>query len=219
MLLSIRFNDISYSYNGSDFVFNKLYLNIPPDKSILISGENGVGKSTLVKIAAGQLSPQTGFVNYMADGIVLAKKDIYQEISFLRQNTEDNILLPNAILDLKSIIYSQDISNEDSFEVIEKTLIEWELHDKRYQPIWELSAGELKALTLAGISLTPERYWILDEPFASLDDKHRGTLMDLLLKKQSYSRGMIIISHQNELIKPIIDETWNILPGGIVNIL
>jgi energy-coupling factor transporter ATP-binding protein EcfA2 len=220
MSISINFQQVCFSYRRDKAVLNNLNFIMSADRTILLTGENGTGKSTLASLAAGLLKPLSGKVAYYANGQKLCKKEeVYQKLSFLRQKTEDNLLCATPWEDLALWLTSPAYKDSESDSVISDKLVEWNLDNRQHTPLWELSAGELKCLAFAGIALHPHRYWILDEPLSSLDDCHTQRLLSTLKAKQEFSRGMLIISHQTELFSGLADEVLILGPEGTLSTL
>jgi energy-coupling factor transporter ATP-binding protein EcfA2 len=217
MPISVVFNRVSFSYQSYSPLFTDLDLVLPSDKTIIISGRNGIGKSTLAMLAAQYLNPVSGTVSYKNERNNLpAGKKSSGKVAYLSQNPIGNILGITPGMDLKMWSESEFIKPEKLLEVINNVLIQWNLHHKVDTPVWELSAGELKSLALAGISLHPERYWILDEPFVSLDNKQKAVLIKVLKDKQQINKGMLIITHETEFTRDLADESYVLGDNGIL---
>ncbi len=217
MATSITFRDVSFSYEKDNPLFQNFNVSFPIDKTILLKGENGIGKSTLASLAAGLLKPSAGNVNYsIISSHTRNKYEIYRHLSYLRQNNDSNVLGVNPTEDLKLWLLSDSNTVNDTDKRIDTALSDWDLTDKKTTPVWELSAGELKSLALAGLNMFNDRYWILDEPLASLDKNHVNRLLEMLRQKQSVNRGMLIISHQSDLFTNLVDEVLTMYPQGSI---
>lgn len=215
--MTIKFRGVTFAYPGQKPVFKDLVLDLPADKTILLQGENGTGKTTLALLAAGLLHPQEGRIHYEYQGLPYPHKgEIYKHISLLKQQTVDNLLGINPLDDLLLWLLSSDDKVYESDLRIERSLSDWNLVDKKQIPLWELSAGELQCLALAGISLHKSRYWILDEPLSSLDESHIHLLLDIITAKRKSSPGMLIISHRTGLFTDLADKAFTLSEQGIV---
>lgn len=215
--MTTKFRGVTFAYPGQKPVFRDLVLDLPADKTVLLNGENGAGKTTLAALAAGLLHPQEGRIHYEYQGLPYPHKgEIYKHISLLKQETEHNLLGVNPLDDLLLWLLSSDDKVYESDLRIARSLRDWNLADKKHTPLWELSAGELKCLALAGISLHKSRYWILDEPLSSLDESHVQLLLQIIKTKRQASPGMLIISHQTDLFMDVADKVINLSDKGIV---
>lgn len=215
--MTIKFRGVTFAYPGRKPVFKDLVLDLPGDKTTLLTGENGTGKTTLAMLAAGLLHAQDGRIHYEYQELPYPfTGEIYKHLSYLKQATEHNLLGVNPLEDLLLWLLSSDHKVYESDLRIGRNLQDWDLSEKKLTPLWELSAGELKSLVLAGISLHKSRYWILDEPLSSLDEKHIGLFLNIIRTKRSNSPGMLIISHQTVLFRDLVDKTITLSDKGIV---
>lgn len=217
MSFIIKFRNVSFAYPGGKPVLSSLHLDLPANKTILLKGENGVGKTTLASLAAGLLIPQSGRIRHESAGILLkSSREIHSHISYLQQDSSHNLIGVNPLEDLFLWLLASDEKVYETDVRIPRILNDWNLTDKQNTPLWELSSGELKCLALAGLSLHKSRYWILDEPLASLDENHITLLMETLKMKRKVSSGMLIISHQSELFNGLVDMVITLTPDGLV---
>jgi ABC-type Mn2+/Zn2+ transport system ATPase subunit len=217
MAVSICFQNISFSYNSNGSLFTSLDLLLPQDRTVVLTGENGTGKSTLANLVAGYLKPSCGKIIYYRNGLILNRQDkIYSEIAYLRQSVEDNVIGPTPFQDLLLWTSSYSRPVESLSPLISEILTEWKLEDPGNTPVWELSSGELKALALAGICANKNRFWILDEPLSSLDNQRSDILYENLIAKQKVNRGMLIISHLSDVLQQIADDMLILHPDGSI---
>lgn len=213
----IQFQGVSFGWNEQKLLFIGFDCTIPLDKVIVLTGENGSGKSTFAALAAGISKPTTGIISWQ--DIASDTKQInriYKSLSFLQQKTEMNLVGVDAESDLHIWAMSHS-GNKDISNRIEDSLKYWGLADIRHRPVWELSSGELKRLCLAGLNLYPERYWVLDEPEAGLDSGYCVKLISAIKEKAKHNNGALIITHKPDLYKDFYDEFWQINPNGSIS--
>ncbi len=212
----IQFSHVSFGWNKLHLLFSNLDFSFPSDKIIVLTGENGSGKSTFASLIAGLIIPTIGTISH--NGLPTDAKHsgkLYKSIACLQQKTEKNIVGIDAESDLYIWSLSQSTHDRNE-EQIKQELDNWGLTDIRNRPVWELSAGELKRLCLAGISLYPDRYWVLDEPEAALDSVYCAKLVAFLQNKAQHQTGALIISHKPALYKDICSELWHINSDGTI---
>ena len=220
MPVKIRFKRVTFGYSTLSPIFKDFNLELPRTRCVIISGANGVGKSTLLQLTAGLLQPQAGKILY--DDISFSrwdKADFYHRVSILRQKPEQNIIGINPLEDLMLWILSDEKRIYDDDIRLQKALEDWELADKKHTPVWELSAGEQRRLALAGFCLNKERYWLLDEPLVALDSQFKDKMIQVLAIKKKIRSGMLIVTHNPELFTEIADENWTLLPFGEIDIV
>jgi len=212
---SINFERVSFAYPGRDFLFQDLNLNLPGNQAILLTGENGSGKSTLAGLAASVLSPLSGKVSYPNLAQPNKKKPaLYQKLAFLQQNIRNNLAGVNPREDLSLWLQGSDGSKQEKERFVQWALEQWKLQDKAEKPVWSMSTGELKSLALAGISLFPKRYWILDEPMAGLDSEHLDIMLTLLQTRRKLKDGLLVVSHNAEPLLSCVDAVLHLNMDG-----
>lgn len=182
----IELNNVSFSYNKSHFI-NDLNLSFQSGNFTCLIGENGAGKTTILQLIAGLLSPQMGNVlidsqNYLNDEPELRKKVFatINEPKFYNHLT--------AYQNLEVFCIYKSIDNNKINEVLELLKIN---ENKR---ISELSSGMKQKLTLAFPLLYNYEVIILDEPLANLDIFSIELVLNLFAKLDKV-KNIIISTH------------------------
>ena len=197
----LKTEDLTFSYNSSHiFTFPDILLQQGED--LLILGESGVGKTTLIQILSGILSPKSGFVE--VNGIRfqdLSSKSldqfrgsnigmVFQQSHFVRNlSILDNLLLSlylsNKLQDKKRAIH---------------LLQEIGLADKLNNMPDELSQGEQQRAAIATALIKTPDLILADEPTSSLDDNNCQKIITLLKEQASLTNAkLIIITHDQRL--------------------
>ena len=159
---------------------------------IRILGENGAGKSSLLKVLAGLLSPIDGQILYCGNDVTLDRSVLQQDVVYLGHSTGIKSLLTVAE-NLRC--YCPDVSALALREVLEKL----ELIDYQNEQVKKLSAGQARRVALARLWLTDKTLWLLDEPFASLDVKGVA-LLEGRIQHHVLSGGLVILTTHQELL-------------------
>jgi ATPase subunit of ABC transporter with duplicated ATPase domains len=162
---------------------------------IALVGRNGVGKSTLLKILAGQISPSTGSVwrngnVYYLPQISTIKKEI----------TADTVL--NFLMSISDEWWKIEEILQAQFQ----TTLDLSL------PIANLSGGELTKLFLAiGLAQEPNLL-LLDEPTNHMDLQALENLRQFL---QNFTGAFVIVSHKPFFLDQVTKVTWKLTPAGV----
>ena len=215
---SIRFQDVSFSYDGNKQILDKVNLEIPRGRMIAIVGESGAGKTTLV-----DLIPR--FWDVTAGSITLDGKDI-------RDVAVKDLRALMGIVNQEPILFNDTIYNNIAFgvegateaDVIAAAKIA-NAHDfilekeQGYQtPIGDrgskLSGGQRQRLSIARAILKNPPILILDEATASLDTESERLVQDALDRLMS-TRTTIAIAHRLSTIRHA-DELMVMHEGRIV---
>lgn len=180
----IRAEDLSFSY-GKRKVFERFNLDIPEGQVCLITGINGVGKSTLLRLMAGVLRPARGSIVYDEK----LGRDPKQKIGFI----SDSLSLYQSLTVSQAIALHKSVYGIDAFD---DSLIK---HTKigPGQNIKELSAGQKAILHLSLIlSIEPE-VLLIDEVIHSIDAYLRRLFLETLIQLQSRRPVTIVMVNLN----------------------
>lgn len=196
------------SVNGLDIdlpdrrLFENLAFDIPKGALTVVTGENGVGKTTLVKHLLRDLKTNSHrhFINFSI------KRD---EAFYMPQirNIDDDY--PLAIKDFVALGFKHRIlpwNNKKMKATLEQTLMETRLSGLKNNPLGKASGGEKQRAYLAQALCFDPKLLILDEATANLDISSKHELLQLLKKlMKKHDITVIFITHDNELIEEYAD--------------
>ena len=208
---------LSYAHPGRIPLFNNINLTINSGEKIAIIGNNGVGKSTLLKIIAGELRP--------FDGILKIDSKPYYIPQIFGQY--DHLTVAQALNIDKKLSALREILNgntsDENYEqlnddwAIEERCIdalnEWQLSGLGLsQKIETLSGGQKTKVFLAGISIHQPELILLDEPSNHLDVSGRKILYQFL---HNAKQTLVIVSHDRGLLNQM-DTMCEVTQNGIL---
>ena len=196
-LITLDFVDAGYEPGKP--ILKKLNLRIDMDDRIALLGANGNGKSTLVKLLAGNLSPQLGEIH----------KSGKLKVGYFAQFQTDE-------LDVMLTPYQ-------TMQQVMKTLPEPRVRavlgkfgfdkDKADTKVGECSGGEKARLLFCLMSYHAPHIMLLDEPTNHLDMDAREALMQAL---NNYTGAVILVSHDPHLVQSVADRLWLVADGTCV---
>jgi energy-coupling factor transport system ATP-binding protein len=209
--MAIKFEQVDFNYksmDGKDFkALDNINLEIDSKgEFITLIGETGSGKSTLVQHMNALVTPSSGEVTIYGVKVYkdVKKKDNKVKLNHLRQKVGLVFQFPDYQLFeetvLKDIIFGPKnfgVSEEESILRAEK-YIELVGLDKSYltRSPFNLSGGEKKRVSIAGILAMEPEILVLDEPTSGLDPKGRDALLDLFTEiHKELDNTVIIITH------------------------
>jgi energy-coupling factor transporter ATP-binding protein EcfA2 len=220
----INFHNFSFRYKGNDeYALKNIDLEIDKGKFILLLGETGSGKTTLIRCMNG-LIPQfySGFYKGSVEvkGTDTSKvpiADLSTIVGVVFQNPENQLVSMNVeheiAFGLENWGFPREHIRRKIQEVSELTGIESLLEKAPF----EISGGEQQRVAIASILALEPEVLILDEPTTNIDPFFAQKIMTLLKEIQQEKRISVIISeHRLDLILPLADEIILMKEGEIL---
>ena len=178
---------------GTQTLFSNLSLQLSAGQWLYLQGENGAGKTSLLRILAGLTLPAAGTVCWQGTPIQTERADFHKSMLYLGHHAslkEDLTLTEN----LGSMMAMDGLPVTDA--QIHDALSQMGLTKRQHLPTRVLSAGQKRRGLLARALLRPAKLWILDEPFNALDVQAIAHVQNLL-KAHLASGGLLVLtSHQ-----------------------
>ena len=187
--------NLTFTYKNEETpVFSNVNLKLSSWERVAVLGPSGFGKTTLCKVLAGYLTPQTGEV--LVDGKPLPKKG-YCPVQMIWQHPEKAV---NPRLRLRDTL-------ADGQEVEERILRELGIEEdwmNRYPQ--ELSGGELQRFCIARALGRDTKFLIADEISTMLDLITQSQIWNFLLKEvKEREIGLLVVSHSEPLLQQVAE--------------
>ena len=195
--LTVKNLCFKYNKNQQNNIIDNLSFSLSKGEKFLIVGENGVGKSTLLKLIIGQLKPDNGEINL----------GTRTDLGYYAQEHE---LLDNEKTILENF-QNFDISTRALRNVLGRFLF---YGDDVYKKVSVLSPGERSRVALAKLSLEGANLLILDEPTNHLDPETQAIIADTF---KTFKGTMLVVSHNPEFVDNLGIERTLILPDGKID--
>lgn len=212
---------LTKSYNGKP-VLEGVDLEIPDEKTVVILGSSGMGKTVLIKTLARLIEPDAGTVFYDSQDIFrLSKKEfieLQKHMAFVFQS--------NALLDFLTVG-----DNLGLFLRMHTRLSDQEIEDRVAEAIGfvgldrsvldkypeELSAGMGKRVAISRAQIIRPRVIFYDEPTSALDEGNVNIIIDLIsLLKKEVCATSIIVTHDVNLMWRLADQVALLKAGKII---
>ena len=189
----ITFEQTSFAY-GDNQILNKVNFQLNAEDRISLLGKNGAGKSTFIKLLAGELTSFAGFA-----GSVLKNNKV--KIGYFAQHTLDFLNIEKSALE-----HLQKLAKDEKESTLRKFLGSFNfVGDMALMPVKNFSGGEKARLALALIVWQAPNVLLLDEPTNHLDIDMRQAL---ILALQNYDGAVVIVSHDRFLLHQVIDDYY-----------
>lgn len=202
--MEIRIENINKKFKRGRREFTVLHdisATIPDKKFTVITGDSGVGKSTLINIISGLAKPTSGKVIY-GDKEITNLSD--SELSDVRIK---NLGIVNQTSDLISYLTLKEnlelsikIAGRGDKDKISSVLTRLGLSDLEESYPGEMSGGEIKRAAIARAILTEPDIVIMDEPTANLDRNNVRNVISILKEYRDNGGTVIISSHEEEVL-------------------
>ncbi|KAL9242944.1 hypothetical protein vseg_016899 [Gypsophila vaccaria] len=192
----ISFSDASFGYPGGPLLFKNLNFGIDLDSRIAMVGPNGIGKSTILNLIAGELQPSSGTV-FRSPKVRIAV--------FSQHHVDGLDLSSNPLLYLMRCfpgVPEQKLRGHlGSFGITGNLAL---------QPMYTLSGGQKSRVAFAKITFKKPHLLLLDEPSNHLDlDAVEALIQGLVM----FQGGILMVSHDEHLISNSVDELWVVSQG------
>lgn len=174
--MKLKLENINFGYDQEPIIKN-VSLEINEFNFITIIGENASGKSTLGKIMAGILKPDSGHISYNNHFKTVRKAIVFQnpDNQFVKMKVEDDLVFGMENLNIDQPKIAEQLS---------KIVAEFELEQLLSKTVHELSGGEKQMVSIISNLLVEPQILILDEALDMMDSKKREKF---LLKLFDYS--------------------------------
>ncbi len=188
----IEADNISYAYDHQAIV-NNFSCSIMRGDRIGIIGPNGVGKTTLIQLLLGQLTPDTGHVK-LGTKLDIAYFDQHRSMLDLNKSVRDNLAEGTDKIEING-------SSKHVMSYLSDFLFS---PQRANSPVSTLSGGERNRLMLAKLFSKPFNLLVMDEPTNDLDVETLELLEELLL---DYQGTLLLVSHDRAFINNVVTST------------
>lgn len=184
---------------GETTVVQDIDLEIGRGEKVVIAGENGRGKSTLLKTLAGRIPSLAGSIQWWHRA----------DIGYYDQKTETTLIQSETVLQYLTRMAPPVASGERILMMAGSFLFRGNDLDK---PSVVLSGGERARLCLAGVLLHEHNVLLLDEPTNHLDVE---TTEALAVALKAYTGTVIVISHARTFVDALVDKIFEVRAGRL----
>lgn len=199
----IKVNDLAFHFDDEP-VLENISFEVKSGDFVMLTGENGAAKTTLLRNILGLLKPSRGNVelsskNRWGDNLVVGY--VPQQVASF------NAGFPSTVLELvQSGRYPRGkwfkrLDKEDK-EHVRKSLESVGMWDMRHKKIGELSGGQKQRISIARVFATDPDLFVLDEPTTGMDSKSREEFYRLLKHNSKvHGKGILMVTHDHEELR------------------
>ena len=228
--MSIKFDNVSYIYSPKTpfeyLALKDINLEIKKGSFTCIVGKTGCGKSTLIQELNGLLIPITGKVNI--DNFVVSsnKKErtkkmqpLKKHVGVVFQFSENQLFEETVEEDVMFGPLNFGYKKEEAKELAHKALKDVGLDESYFEKSpFELSGGEKRRVSIAGILAFNPEIIVLDEPTAGLDPNGAKEILSLFKKLQLEGKTVILVTHDMNIVFEYASDVVVMNDGKVVKV-
>jgi len=208
----LQVSNLSYHYPRREPVLDQVNFSWFEGERVALTGHNGAGKTTFFHLLMGLKKAKRGEIE-IAGQSCRSEPDFLQarrEIGFLFQDPDDQLFCPTVIEDVAFGPLNLGKSRDEALLIARETLASLGLEGFEERICYQLSGGEKRLVTLAGVLAMKPKALLLDEPTNALDRNARRRLIDIL---SGLPQAMLIISHDPEFLAEICNRRIELSDG------
>ncbi len=193
VIISLR--DVSRRWEGK-VTLSDINFDVKRGDFIAITGPNGGGKTTLLRIILKLLKPTSGTVRYLEDGHTVDNLSI----GYLPQKNMIDSHFPITVEEVvASGLIGEGMSRDETAELTGKTLALMGLEDHAGKSIGTLSGGQLQRALLGRAIISSPKVLVLDEPLSYVDKQFEQYIYTLV-ERLSATTTILLVSHEMSTI-------------------
>ncbi|CDH05870.1 high-affinity D-ribose transport protein (ABC superfamily, atp_bind) [Xenorhabdus bovienii str. oregonense] len=196
-------------------------LRVYPGKVMALVGENGAGKSTMMKVLTGIYTKDAGSIHYLGKNVVFSGPKssqeagigiIHQELNLIPQLTiAENVFLGREFVNKLGIINWQKM-----YEEADNLLKRLNIRYSSRRLVSELSIGDQQMVEIAKVLSFQSKVIIMDEPTDALTDTETESLFHVIRELKAQGCGIVYISHRLKEIFKICDDVTVFRDGQFI---
>ena len=198
----VKVENLSFHYEDEP-VLENISFEVDPGDFVMLTGENGAAKTTLLRNILGLLKPSKGSVQLSSKNR-MGEKLVVGYVS--QQVASFNAGFPSTVLELVESgrfqrgKWLKRLDQEDK-ELVRRSLESVGMWEMRHKKIGELSGGQKQRILIARVFSTDPDLFILDEPTIGMDVLSRQEFYQLLKHKSTEDdKGILMVTHDHEEI-------------------
>lgn len=211
-----QIQELSFSYEESKSIIKGLTLEID-DRTTAIIGQNGAGKTTMVKLLKGLLKPISGSISYCGEDISgKSVAMIAHKVGYVFQNPDDQIFKYNVLDEVMFGPLNIGMEKEKAKAKALKALATVGLSGIEAMNPYDLELSQRKMVAIASVLAMDTEVIILDEPTIAQDDSGRERIKQIIRELRANGKSVIAILHDMDLVAECFERVIVMAHGEIL---
>ncbi len=209
----VQASEVTFGYREQAKVLQALSIRVKAGEIVAVVGPSGAGKSTLGLLLTGLLEPTGGEIAVLReDGRVISREATAGKISAILQQPERQFFLPTCAEEIA--FGPENLGRPVTPEQVSEMFEQVGLDSVRFaeRDPFRLSGGEKRRLAFAAVLSMQPDIVIFDEPTCALDQEGVGRFIQLASELRSRGAGLVVISHDGDIVRALADRVLLLLP-------
>jgi heme exporter protein A len=178
---------------GGKRLFSGVSFTLQPGQWLHLEGDNGVGKTSLLRLACGLSAVEDGEISWNMQSVLQNLEAFRADLAYLGHQ----LALKADLTPVENLCADAAVSGRElSVAEASKALAQLGLRGREHLPVRVLSQGQKRRTALARLLVSTAKLWILDEPFVALDTAAQNALVQVI-NAHLANQGMVLLtSHQ-----------------------
>jgi len=180
---------------GERLLFRSLAFTLGPGQCLHVAGENGAGKTSLLRLLAGLMAPAEGRIEWSGRDIRRLREEYWSTLAYVGHANG----VKDELTAVENLCFGNAIAGRPADEIAARhALALLGLRDHADRPVRALSQGQRRRVALARLAgAEAARLWILDEPFTALDARGIAVLRELVAAQLDRRGCVVLTTHQD----------------------
>jgi len=196
--MSVEFQNVSFAYQPGLPVLQEVSFRVSAGEFLLIVGQNGAGKSTILKLLNGILKPTSGRVVVAGlDTTAIPTATLAAQVCVTFQNPADQLFASTVRAEIE--FAPRNLRRPDRDALVEDALTLCELGTFVHSHPYDLAPAQRKLLAAASAIASGSPFLAFDEPSSGLSQIERRILQTMIDRLRERRKGFLVVSHDLEL--------------------
>lgn len=180
-------------WRGERRLFHAIDVSLHEGELLHITGPNGCGKTSLLRVLCGLTLPETGVVRWRGRPVMRTRADYHAEMAYVGHRES----MKADLSPVENLCFDLGLRREAGQPLVRAALDEVGLSAAAEVPSRSLSAGQKRRVSIARCLASRARLWVLDEPYTNLDVAGREFVDEMMTRHLDQDGLVLLVAHQS----------------------